>query len=595
MNNKYLWTIIFLILMGFLLYFLYLLNQNFLQCPNKDMLLWDANIRMIQSIDILQYIKIQEYTLAIKTLLDSPTWPPLRSFISILLILINGKPDPVLDTRVSIVFFLLTIATIYWGFLYLFYEDYKKNLINKILIFLILFTSIGFLLLLDQIPEYLFNSMLEIQGMFFYTLFIFLLYNIYKTNIINTKKKIIFFIIGLFIYFTKYPYGILISISLIAIEFISNPFYFLQEVKKFISLYKNYRILFLLLPVFSFILILLFPYLKWSFLKTKMIKNLMYFFIIIAFVEFNIFNYKNKIQLFSEKLRFFYIYFILPFCIVILSHPDRFHSLLGAQSDTIDKGRSFFISIFYDYFLNSSGFFIIIITSLLVLVYIFYKNHNNISKTIEHNPAIKILIFLWIHFLILEFLTTNHQARYIFQIIPGLLLFHGTIFLIFLDKFKIYFIFIFFIMFFINVIYIFSTIDNRNTCFSGMDKNLFEPVRKIFLLIPEDTRGLIFNEFHEYKKYGHHLDNPYIFIPTDIDVYIRYKVYPEGYAFNYSYYQDFHKLKWNTLIYINVDCNQELKNSQYWKFNFDVSTYNKVQKFLIHSGICLQMYQKDQG
>ncbi len=592
MKNKYLWTIIFFILMGSLLYSLYFLNQNFLQCPNKDMLLWDANIRMIQSIDILQYIKIQEYTLAIKTLLDSPTWPPLRSLISILIILINGKPDPVLDTRVSIVFFLLTIAIIYWGFLYLFYEDYNKNLINKILIFLILFTSISFLLLLDQIPEYLFNSMLEIQGMFFYTLFIFLLYNIYKTNIINTKKNIIFFIIGFFIYFTKYPYGILISISLIAIEFLSNPFHFSQELKKLISLYKNYRIIFLLLPVFSFILILFFPYLKWSFLKTKMIKNLMYFFIVIAFVEFNIFIYKNKIQLFSEKLRCFYIYFILPFFIVILSHPDRFHSLLSAQSDTIDKGRSFFISIFYDYFLNSTGFFITTITSFLVLIYTFYKNHYNIFKTIEYNPVIKILIFLWIHFLILEFLTTNHQARYIFQIIPGLLLFHGAVFFLLVDKFKIYFIFIFFIIFFINVIYIFSTIDNRNTCFSGTDKNLFEPVRKIFLLIPEDTKGLIFNEFHEYKKYGHHLDNPYVFIPTDIDVYIRYKVYPKGYAFNYSYYQDFHKRKWNSLIYINIDCNQELKNSQYWKFNFDVSAYNKVQKYLINSGICLQIYQK---
>ncbi|GIX43203.1 MAG: hypothetical protein KatS3mg129_2936 [Leptospiraceae bacterium] len=582
----------FVLIMIFTTIFIYLLNLNFLQCPNKDMLLWDANIRMIQAIDFFQYIFYNDYLSAFKVILDSPTWPPLRSIISIIIILFNGKPDPVLDTRVSIIFFIFTILILFFGTLYYFNDKYKKNLINKIIIFLSIYIAITFLFLLDQIPEYLFNSMLEIQGMFLYTFFLFLIYHIYKKQSYNKKDKWIFFTVGFLIYLTKYPYGVLISISFIIIEFIRDPEKFLKEIYRLISYYKSYRLIFILLPVMGVLMVIVFPYISSEIIKTKFIKNFIYISILISFIELNIFLYKNKIQLFSNIFGFFYKYFIFPFSVIILSHPDRFHSLLGAQADTIDKGRSFFRSIFYDYFINSYGFSILMLLSFAVLLYyLFIRYRYNIKKYLAEYPVINIILFLWIHFFILEFLTTNHQARYIFQIIPGLLLFHSLIFLYVREELKYFIILCLGVILISNLYYIYSyPPSKRNTCFAGKDKSLFEPARIIAQILPEDTKALIFNEFHEYKKYGKQLNNPYLFIPTDIDVHIRYKIFKKGFVLNYSKYMDL-SYDFKNYIYITHSCKNELKNSPYFRLKH--SYYKTILEKQIDPYICLKIYKKE--
>jgi len=121
----FIFVIQLLLVLFFTSFWVYSLNQNFLLCPNKDMLLWDANIRMIQSIDFLSYLRVGEFFSAVKLILDSPTWPPLRSLISAILILLNGQPDPILDTRVSIVFFFLEILAIFFGTLIFFMRNTK--------------------------------------------------------------------------------------------------------------------------------------------------------------------------------------------------------------------------------------------------------------------------------------------------------------------------------------------------------------------------------------------------------------------------------------------------------------------------------------
>jgi len=583
----FIFVIQLLLVLFFTSFWVYSLNQNFLLCPNKDMLLWDANIRMIQSIDFLSYLRVGEFFSAVKLILDSPTWPPLRSLISAILILLNGQPDPILDTRVSIVFFFLEILAIFFGTLYFFYEEYKNHILNRILLFLSIYLSITFLFLLDQIPEYLFNSMLEIQGMFFYTFFLFLIYYIYKNNLYSNRLKILFFITGFLIYFTKYPYGVLVSFSFFFIELLQDPKNFLREVHKLIDFYKNYRMVFILLPVLGIFLIFISPRISLDLIKTKFIKNFIYITILISFVELNLFLYKHKIKLFSDSFRFYYLYFIFPFSVVILSHPDRFHSLLGAQSDIIDRGRSFFISIFYDYFINSYGFSVLVILSFTWIVYLFITR----KDILKNYPILYVILFLWIHFVILEFLTTNHQARYIFQVIPGLILFHTLVFLYMSEKQKVVIVVLLSLLFLSNVYYIkINPPSTRKICFAGYDQTLFEPARIIPKLIPENTKGIIFNEFHEYKKANINLDNPYLLIPTDIDVHIRYKTYKNGFVLNYSKYFISNQNIQN-FIYITNHCKNELYQSPF----FDLKNLNKNLKTIlvdqIDEFICLKIYE----
>lgn len=585
--------VVSIIIFLFSFLYIYFLNREFFLCPNKEMLLWDANIRMIQALDVLQFIKEKQFLESIKILLDSPTWPPLRTIISIVLILFNGRPDPILDTRPSIFFFLLLFLSIIL-FVYKFYIKKSKDLLDQWIGYISIFLTISFLFLLKQIPEYLFNSMLEIQGMLFY--FVFISYYIYiNQNHLYSKRKtkILFFVLGALIYLTKYPYGVLISISLVVIEMIKNPKFFLTESLKIIKTYKNLRFVLIVMLFLSFGFILLYPYFFSSNLNKKAIKNLVYVSILIFYTEFNVYIYRKKLYFFSENLRFFYKFFIFPFSLLILIHPDRFFSLLGAQSDIIEKDRNFFTSLFFDYFYNHWVFSLFMTFSFLTVFYTIFKNRNQFTEYFKKSPILQILTLVWTHFFILEFTTTNHQARYIFQILPLLILFHSLIFIEIKNisfKIGIVFFLIIFIMSNFYFLYIYPP-KTRNVCFAGRDSKLFEPVYLIQQEILPHTKAIIFNEFHEYKKDSQQLDNPYLFIPTDIDVHLRYKVFPNGFLINYQ--RNFKSLKeFKKIIYITHSCKNEIIESKYYKNFFkDTSSFIELVHYKeINPLLCLKIY-----
>lgn len=583
-------TFLVLLLSGI---YIFELNQFFLECPNKEMLLWDANIRMIQAIDILQYFKEKNYLESFKIFIDSPTWPPLRVLISIFLILINGNPNPLLDTSPSITFFIVLVFCILI-FVFFFYIKNTEVLLKQILFYLGIGITITFLFLLKQITEYFFNSMLEIQGMLFYFIFIFYLIYLEKKNYrVSFGHKIFFFLSGFLIYFTKYPYGILITLSFIFIEFLKDPKFFFQETVSILKTYFNYRIFFIFLVFVSVFFVFLYPFVHLEFFKKKFIKNFIYFSLFIFFIEFNLYLLKTKKNYYSNSLRFIYKFFIFPFLVIIFSHPDRFHSLLGAQSDTIDKERNFFISLFSEYFMNFEFFILLMILSFAMIFYLIYQNRKNIFELIQKNFIIQIILFLWFHLMILEFTTTNHQARYIFQIIPPLILFHILILQeISNKKLIILIVFILSIIFISNLYTLFFSYvpSKRNVCFAGTDTKIFKPVYEIKNLIPENTRGIIFNEFHEYKKNFMQLDNPYLFIPTDIDVHLRYKVYHQGFLINYQKNLKIPK-NIDKLIYITYSCNNELLKSPIYKNLPEQFTNIKLDFFReIDSKICLKIY-----
>ncbi|MFN3603232.1 MAG: hypothetical protein ACK4UJ_00835 [Leptonema sp. (in: bacteria)] len=586
---------LFLILfvsLGFSIIYIYYWNQQFLLCPNKEMLLWDANIRMIQSIDFLQYLKEGNFLESLKIILDSPTWPPLRNLMSIGFILINGSPDPILDTRISLFFFIFLVFILPISIYFIYLKNFT-NFLDKTIGYLSIILTILTLLLLKQLPEYLFSSMLEIQGMFVYFLFIAYFIYLEKNQLYSLKRsKLIFFILGALVYLTKYPYGVLISLTLILLELIKDPINFLREIAKILKDYLNFRIIFIVLILLSFIFVIIYPHLPNEFLKRKFPKNLIYFSILIFFVEFNFYLIQSKKAFFSDSLRFFYKFFIFPFAILILSHLDRFRSLLGAQSDTIDKDRNFFTSLFLEYFENPYTFTFSILFSLIAILYWVWKNNYNFSKALKKSTILQIIFFVWIHFIILEFTTTNHQARYIFQILPPLILFHFLVFTKIEQKTvkkTIGILFSFLVL--IHIYVLNKNLYTRNVCFAGTDPEIFKPVYFIKKEISESTRGILFNEFHEYKKSSINLENPYLFIPTDIDVHLRYKVFNHGFLINSNQKIPSYS-SIDTLIYITYSCKNKVDQSIFYKdfFTRHSLTFKLESVKEINSFICLKLY-----
>lgn len=591
------------ILLTLTYFFLVQLHHEFFYCPNKEFLLWDANIRFIQAIDFLQLIKKESILDGLKLLIDSPTWPPLRTILSILSITWYGKPNPIVDIYWNVFFFVLSIITLTSGTFFFFRKELQKDVYHAVLINLSIFLSISFLFLLKQIPEYIFSSMLEIQGIFAYSGFLFFYLALYRSNyqvwLKNLYFRIFFFLSGFLVYFTKYPYGVLVILSFLFVEFLLAPKNIIQELKKILSYYRGYRFVFLILPFFSVILILINPYIRFEIISHKFLKNFMFFSLLLFLIEFHIFLFRKKVRFFSERIRFFYKFFLFPFLVVVFTHPDRFHSLLGAQSDTIDRSRSFFISLFYDYFLNSSGFSLMIFLSIVLLfVFIFraQRSIENFSIIFEKKPVLVGIVFLWFHLAILELLTTNHQARYIFQILPGMILLHGLSFLITPKRWKVFVIIILSAILLQNLhlFYQENFVNKREVCFAGKQTEIFEPAKKIYQFVPEDIQGLIFNEFHLYRKFGIELENPYLFIPTDIDVWIRYKVYDKGFVLNYNHHQKIlnQQKDW---IYITHDCQNNLFESPFWNLSkrIKIHSYELVDIQKINQQICYKRYVVD--
>ncbi|HMY45371.1 MAG TPA: hypothetical protein PKX74_07830, partial [Leptospiraceae bacterium] len=56
---------------------------EFAACPNRDVLTWDANLRMLQTLDVRDDFVHGKSFRAIGNILESPTWPPLHGLIAL--------------------------------------------------------------------------------------------------------------------------------------------------------------------------------------------------------------------------------------------------------------------------------------------------------------------------------------------------------------------------------------------------------------------------------------------------------------------------------------------------------------------------------
>lgn len=586
------------------------LNQVFLSsCINKDTLVWDANIRFIQAIDFVDDLKHGIFWPGISSLIASPTWPPLRTIFSILLIWWHGSPDPVVDTLPSVLF-LFGVVWLFFSFVIwytqLHADSISKNLNDQTntkpvvtswlltLFFGFVFLTTLFLLLgVFDLPAYIFSSMLEIQGMFFFTWNGWAIYSILKSTDqkLPVSKFVIysFFLSGIGLYLTKYPFGILTGLSLFAICLLKSPIDLLKAGRNILKeRYTGWHLIPLVLLVCALLIVVLGPYLGAELVNTKAIKRFLYIALLLVFIDFNHYLYKRRPNYFSTELKIFYLYFILPFAIVLLSHPDRFGSLIQAQTDKVPGGSRFYpVALFGEYFMSVGPLAVVVLGGILILAILIsvqlFQNQNYQSKLkaiinlfkSKNSADWLMVLFLWCNIFIMQFMTSNHQSRYLFQIFPLFLFFHsslfGSLFRVQIGVGRLTIanrlIFILPILIFVSLSYFAvmplfskSRLQPVNICFAATDPTPIQEARELATSIPESSRAILVNDCHDVSA-------P-LFAraqATEIDLFLRYRVWGQGTIRNdskyrYKTWQD-SKLNFNEVIHVSYNCNDNESTS----------------------------------
>lgn len=609
-------------------------NELFLAtCPNKDSLVWDGNMRFVQAIDIVDDARQGIVIPGISSLLASPTWPPLRTLFSIVLLLWNGSPDPVLDGRPS-AFFLFATAALLFAFAYFFRRqsqgaDQSREALlpyfNGLLALTVLFLLLGIV----DLPQFVFSSMLETQGMFFFTWNTWAAFSILRhvdagarieknarnvsggwgvsggrsrsdasVSVIpaaSVPKMLLwsFALSGAGLYLTKYPFGILTGIALLLVCIVRSPVGFALAVMRVLKeRYTGWHLISPGLLAAAALIIVLGPYLGSEVVNTKGVKRFLYLAIVIVFIDFNHYLYRRRPDFFSTELRLFYLYFLLPFFFILLSHPDRFGSLVQAQTDRVPGGSRFYpVALFQEYFLASDALAAIVLgglASALIAFVLKFRAQNKPASSSESmlrytdEPApppflrflpertslsleAQMILFVWTNIFVMQFMTSNHQARYLFQIFPMFLFFHGTLFWQLgralpgssLLRQMVPLLMILPLPLSAARPLLAVSSDSRNVCFATTDPAPIDAARRIAAHVPENTDAILLNDFHDTTSpvFGRRQ-------ATEIDLFLRYRTYGSGRIrtdskYRYPTWIEDNRPIFNELIHVTYLCGEK--------------------------------------
>ena len=569
------------------------------ECVNPDLLSWDGNLRFTAVYEFNRDIRNGEPLGAIVELLKSPTWPPLRKAISLALSFFTENPSPVVDTHISTFFsiaLMIMLPLCGWWIL-----RKEEGLWSGAVAGLILLTMAEF-------PLYSYAAMLETQGMLFFLLACTAYYLNRDAGFASGRGKRYvrwILLIGFFgLYMTKYPYGILFIISVVLVEGISYANRLWTFIKS--SVLPHYVIRWhVVFPVLMALSALVFL-LKGKFglpAEGKLYKQLLYGSLLFTFIDLNVHWFRNRTGirklLLAHQIRL-YVYGILPVAAWFLSSPDRFGAFLGAGMHVQEAGRIFVWSLLVET-LESLYVMPFVVALLLAGMIVISRGRRNLRTWIRDNMNAVVIVILGNLFL-LEVLTANKQFRHIYHLVPAFVLFA------FLVLFKRYrpghsrpglvsargavgeaagliscLALAAVIAFFPN-----ATGANPTTdpiCFSGTDREPFEPARRLASQVPENARVVVWNRFHE-------LDSPAPGRPlaSEIDLLIRYRT--NGKARNESRYTLKNWDRFEYFAFISHDCRSEavsqVERLMEGERNVELE---EGSTYFDQSGICLQMFR----
>ncbi|PJZ68918.1 hypothetical protein CH373_08085 [Leptospira perolatii] len=321
-------------------------------CPITDLLTWDENIRLNVVLDQYQDFKEWKIWRGFLPFLESPTWPPLRSILSLVLLFLPGEWSITWkDSFLGLTFYALCFPTILYTTFKITKSLSFSSLVSLFVLAMTLHTS--------ETPSYSLSSMLETQGMLVLLWVYYSLYKLYsETRTVpageelpkGSKSKILVSVSLILLFFTKYPYGLLLFISIFIYECLSR----FPEVIGFFRFalrkhYKGIRLVFLFLVVGA---VLSLPVLRvltnWN-LDQRSFKKVLYFLTVLLFLDFNYFLYSSRAgvkRYAPPSLRILYIFAILPCFLWLFANPDRVMSLVNAQMIVNEFVTSFILSLF---------------------------------------------------------------------------------------------------------------------------------------------------------------------------------------------------------------------------------------------------------
>lgn len=603
-RNRYVAIAIAAILLGILTYhsfhsFIVWEQRYQTECVNRDLLNWDGNLRFTSVLEFNRDIRDGNPLPPIMELLKSPTWPPLRKAISLLLSFFSPEPSPVVDTHISTAFSLmLLLALPLAGWIILRKEE---GLWAGAVAGLIVLT-------MNEFPIYSFAAMLETQGMFFFLMACTAYYLNRDAGFSSGRGKkhirwVIF--VGFFgLYMTKYPYGILLIIAILLVEGISYTRRFIELFRQ--NVLPHYWIRWnLVFPVLVLAALVVFVFRTKLGLPAegKVYKQVLYGTLLLAFVDLNIhwFRHRSVIRktLLAHQMRL-YAWGILPIAIWFLSSPDRFGAFLGAGLHVQEQGRVFAWSLLVDTL--EAPVLMPFVALLLAIGLIVISRGRRNWRTWVRDPMNAVVLVITGNLLLLEVLTANKQFRHIYHLVPAFVLFA------FLVLFKRYrpghsrpgivsargavgeagglLACILIAGLFVVIPGSMGANPARDyLCFSGTDSKPVAPARRVASQIPVNSKIVVWNRFHE-------LDSPAPgrLLASEIDLLIRYRTGAR--ARNESNYRMDNWNDFNSFAYISYDCKTGIIDSveQQVESRRDVELI-VGNTYFDQSGICLQLFR----
>ena len=467
-------------------------------CPALDVLSWDANLRLITVIDQYRDFGNGDIVGGVRPFLESPTWPALRSFFSLLLFAFTG-PDAVWDVSIGFAFFCLLLLSCLYVSIRL-----SESPLEGAAIF---FFCVAALFHTREIPAYSLSSMLETQGMFFLLWSAYWIFRCYEGR--GRGVWLLLSVQGLF--HTKYPYGVMLLLAVAAYEALSRPGAW-REFGMF-GFREHYRgVRRVAIVVFGLLLLALLFARKFTPIdpNTKVFKYLFYLVALILFADFNVFVVRHREALrgiVPASMRMLYPTAFLPALAWLFLHPDRLISVLGTQLHVQEQTRSFALSFFTDVFDIGWPIVVLSLAAFFAGGFFFYKNRSGGGISQEDRGRMAASLIVVLQFLILEFLTGNKQLRHIYHLLPALLVlcllwvFHLSRLLPKRSHLSAFFpaaIFLMGVFLFVRPGGLLTSAyaSARPLCYTGTDGSVYEPARWMSSRIDPEARHILINSFH---------------------------------------------------------------------------------------------------
>ncbi len=556
------------------------------KCPNTDVLLWDANLRLLTVLDQYQDLRDGDVVRALYPVFDAPTWPTLRNFLSLTLFFVNpGGPSTIVDISISFVFYILIFPSIL-----LIAFEITRDWLRAALIF---FFASMMIIHAREFPVYSLSAMLETQGMFFMLWTTYFLFKIYENfafreaSLIVRERKFVprrkRFFWGLLIFsqglfHTKYPYGIMLILAIFAVDILRGPGRYIDLLAlmfdqhffgKRRSRWQTFFFVLRILVLVNFVGAVVAN--AFGVPLTKYVKDAFFFVLVVFFIDVNVYFFRNRFalaRLMGAATAQVYVAVVLPTAAWMLLHPDRVSSIIGTQQHSQEAGRSYTQSLATNVFDDPLPFLVMsALAGIALLIFLIARARRGVERgerldTLLANfgrPLTAATFVLLFQFLIMELLTDNKQLRHIYHLVPALLVVAGAWvmrfpYLLGLSGPR-----------FVNVrrgIVLLTLalpliavrpvlapggllagqilpaepdvayVQARHMCFTGTEREVYEPVRWFALRLDPAKRYILLNSFHHIYE-----PVPGRFLATDFDLLLRMRTLQQGAVRNDSQYR----------------------------------------------------------